>query len=102
VRAGLSSWRLRTVRAAQVARGPFEDQVRTIHVSVCLFGRFVVINGLSARGLQTVRPVSADRPPQGHGPSARAFVGQLSPLLLESCFHFGIIWGLFLGLVGPV
>jgi hypothetical protein len=35
---------------APVARGPSEDQVQTVRVSVCLFGRSVVINGPSARG----------------------------------------------------
>jgi hypothetical protein len=47
-------------------------------------------------------PQLADGPPYPRGESARGFAGQLSPLLLELCFHFGIVWGLFLGLVGPL
>jgi hypothetical protein len=53
-------------------------------------------------GSRTVHTVIADCPPQGRGLSARAPAGQLSHLLLASCFRFGIIWGLFLGLVGPL
>jgi hypothetical protein len=34
-------------------------------------------------------PWVADCPPQGRGLSARAAAGQLSPLLLVSCFRFG-------------
>jgi hypothetical protein len=45
--------------------------------------------------------VVADSPPQGHGPSAWTAAEQLSPLLLGLCFRFGIVWGLFLGLVRP-
>jgi hypothetical protein len=37
----------------------------------------------------------ADGPP-------RHYAGLLSPLLFESCFLFGIVWGLFLELVGPL
>jgi hypothetical protein len=36
------------------------------------------------------------------GPSAWTATDQLSPLLLSSCFRFGIVWGLFLGLVRPL
>jgi hypothetical protein len=45
-----------------------------------------------------------DRGPSALGPrglSARAAAGVLSPLLLGSWFRFGIILGLFLGLVRP-
>jgi hypothetical protein len=49
-----------------------------------------------------------DCPPVGSGLSAlgprtvrRQCAGLLSPLLLDSCFCFGIVWGLFLELVGP-
>jgi hypothetical protein len=38
VRAGLSAWGSRTVRAAPVARGPSEDQVWTIRYSSCATG----------------------------------------------------------------
>jgi hypothetical protein len=50
VRAGLSAWSSRTVRAAPVARGLSEDPVRTVRVSGCASGGSVAINGLSARG----------------------------------------------------
>jgi hypothetical protein len=46
--------------------------------------------------------VPEDSPPGDRGQSAWAVSGQLSPLLLASCFHFGIVWGLFLGLVRPL
>jgi hypothetical protein len=49
----------------------------------------------------TVRAVAADRPPHGREPSAGTAAEQLSPLLLGVCFRFGIVWGLFLGLVRP-
>jgi hypothetical protein len=46
----------------------------------------------SFRGaLQVVLLRLTDCPLEGRGPSARAFTGQLSPLLLELCFHFGIV-----------
>jgi hypothetical protein len=80
--ARLSAWGSWTVRAARVAPGPSEDQVRTVRVFGCPSGRSVAINGPSTRGQRTVRPVTAGRPPQGCGLSARVFAGQLSPLLL--------------------
>jgi hypothetical protein len=55
----------------------------------------------------TVRSRVMDRLPGVRGPSAQArepsawhYAGLLSPLLLELCFRFGIVWGLFLWLVG--
>jgi hypothetical protein len=54
----------------------------------------------SAWCLRTVRLVSADRPPQPCGLSAWTQQICVSLLLLEIHFHFGIVWGLFLGLVG--
>jgi hypothetical protein len=72
------------------------------HLAGCAAIGSIAFNEPSARGSRTVRPVLADRLPLPRGPSARAFAGQLSPLLLESCFCFGIVWGLFLGLVGSV
>jgi hypothetical protein len=59
-------------------------------------------SGLSAQCPRTVRPRHADRPPQARGPSAWHCVVLLSPLLLELCFRFEIVWSLFLGLVGPL
>jgi hypothetical protein len=47
-------------------------------------------------------PYLADGPPGGRGQFAWGFAVLLSPLLLEFRFRFGIIWGLFLGLVGPL
>jgi hypothetical protein len=49
---------------------------------------------------RTVRRTLADGPPGGRGQSTWCTAEQLSPLLLDSCFCFGIVWGLFLGLVG--
>jgi hypothetical protein len=89
---GLSAWHL------LLADRP--GTRRTIHYSRCGTGGSVVFLGLSTRRSRTVRPVIANRPPQPRGPSTWAFMGQLSPLLLESCFCFRIVWGLFLGLVG--
>jgi hypothetical protein len=50
VQAGLSSWGSWTVHVAPVARGPSEDQVRTVRVLGRASGGSVVINVLSARG----------------------------------------------------
>jgi hypothetical protein len=58
--------------------------------------------GPSARCQRTICPVSADRPPQPRGSSSWGCAELLSPLLLEFRFRFGIVWGLFLGLVGPL
>jgi hypothetical protein len=52
------------------------------------------------RSPRTVRPGHADSPPSACGRSAWCCVELLSPLLLEFRFRFGIVWGLFLGLVG--
>jgi hypothetical protein len=43
-----------------------------------------------------------DRPLEGREPSAWCCADLLSPLLLQFRFRFGIVWGLFLGLVGPL
>jgi hypothetical protein len=61
--AGLSAWGSRTLRAARVAHGPSENQVRTVRVSGCSSGRYVAINGPSG-------PCVADRPPGDSRPSA--------------------------------
>jgi hypothetical protein len=87
-----------TVRRRRVVQRPGLD---CLFFKV-LFWRFYYVFGLSARGLRTVRLASADRPPQPCGLSAWAFTESLSPLLLVFRFHFEIIWGLFLGLVGPL
>jgi hypothetical protein len=98
---GPSARRSWTVRAAQGTLGQSAGRVRTVRISGCTSGGSFAFFGLSARGPWTVRPVSADRPPQPRGPSAWCCVELLSPLLLEFRFRFGIVWGLFLGLVGP-
>jgi hypothetical protein len=97
-----SAWSSRTVRAAPVARGPSEYRAQTVRSSRCASGASIANFGPSARGSQTVRPVSADSLPQPHGPSTWSFAGQLSPLLLRLCFRFRFVWGSFLGLVGPL
>jgi hypothetical protein len=43
-----------------------------------------------------------DCPLEGRGQSVWYCAGLLSPFLLELCFRFGIVWGLSLGLVGPL
>jgi hypothetical protein len=50
---------------------------------------------------RTVRPGPMDRPPVPRGLSAWCLEELLSPLLLDSCFRFGVGCGLLLGLVGP-
>jgi hypothetical protein len=62
----------------------------------------VAFVGPSAATSRTVRCLHTDRLPGHHGLSARDFVDCLSPLLLECRFCFGIAWGLFLVLVGPL
>jgi hypothetical protein len=83
VRAGLSAWDLRTVRAAPVARGPSEDQVRTVRYSRCATRGSAFFFGLSVHDSRTVRPYHADCPFGHHRPSAWCLAELLSPLLLE-------------------
>jgi hypothetical protein len=91
----------RTVRATPVAHGPSEDRARTVHYSRSATGGFAFFFRLSFRDSRIVRLYHADCPPGHRGPSAWCLIELLRPLLLDSCFRFGIIWGLFLGLVGP-
>jgi hypothetical protein len=56
----------------------------------------------SAQCLRTVRPGLADGSPDACGQSAWSSAELLSPLLFEFRFRFGIVWGLLLGLVGPL
>jgi hypothetical protein len=58
--------------------------------------------GRSARCLRTVRAGLADGPPGARGQSAWSSAELLSSLLFEFRFHFGIVWGLLPGLVGPL
>jgi hypothetical protein len=81
---------------------PSGGQARTVCVSRCTSGCSVAFFGSSLRGSWTVRRVFADRPPQLCGPSVWTFAESLSPLLLVFCFLFGIVWGLFVGLVRPL
>jgi hypothetical protein len=92
----------RTVRAAPVARGPSDNRVRTVCYSRCATGGSTFFFGLFVRDPRTVCPYHVDRPPGHRGLSAWCLAELLSPLLLESCFCFGIVWSLFLGLVGPL
>jgi hypothetical protein len=75
---------------------------RTIHYSRCATGGSVFIFGPSVRDLRTVCPYQVDRPPGHRGLSARCLAELLSSLLLVFHFCFGIVWGLFLGLVAPL
>jgi hypothetical protein len=75
---------------------------RTVHYCWCSTGGSRVFFRQSATSSRTVRRGHADSPPGARGQSAQHCARLLSPLLLESCFCFGIIWGLFLGLVGPL
>jgi hypothetical protein len=58
--------------------------------------------GQSAGTPRTVRRGLADSPPGARGQSTWYCAGLQSPLLLHLCFRFGIVWSLFLGLVGPL
>jgi hypothetical protein len=49
---------------------------------------------------RTVRLLLADLPPRHRRLSATGCAELLSPLVLEFHFRFGIVWALFLGLVG--
>jgi hypothetical protein len=94
--------RPRGVHGQSAIVGPSVDQAPIVRFSGCGSGGSVAVFRLSTRGSRTVRRVSADRPSYPCGLSAWCFTGLLSPLLLELCFHLGIDWGLFLGLVGPL
>jgi hypothetical protein len=59
-------------------------------------------HGRSIRCLWTVRQGLADGPPGACGWSSWSSAELLSSLLFEFRFSFGIIWGLLLGLVGPL
>jgi hypothetical protein len=89
--AGQSAWDCRTVRAT-----------RTVRYLRCTTRGSVSIFRLSTREPRTVRPYHADRPPSHRGLSAWCLAELLSSLLLVFHFRFGIVWGLFLGLVGPL
>jgi hypothetical protein len=73
------------------------------------YWRFKGCFGQSAAALQKVRLGLADGPPRpcrrsagACGRSVWCYAELLSSLLLEFHFRFGIVWGLFLGLVGPL
>jgi hypothetical protein len=53
------------------------------------------------RSPRTVHPGHAESQPCACRRSAWCCTELLSPLLLQFCFRFGTVWGLFLGLVGP-
>jgi hypothetical protein len=56
----------------------------------------------TVRDPRTVHPYHANRPPGHRGLSAWCLAELLSPSLLVFRFHFWIVWGLLLGLVGPL
>jgi hypothetical protein len=80
--------------------GPSVVLARTVCYSRCASGGSVFIFRLCDP--RTVRPYHADHPPGHHGLSAWCLTELLSSLLLVFRFCFGIVWGLFLGLVGPL
>jgi hypothetical protein len=91
---GRSTWGPRTVREECVGRGRSEVPPQTVRYCWCSTGGLQVFSdsppiprGRSAVGSRTVRLVLRRL---------------LSPLLLDLCFRFGIVWSLFLGLVGPL
>jgi hypothetical protein len=96
--AGPSAWGGWTVFAARTIRGACPD----IRYSRCATGGSVFVFGPSVPDPQTVRPYHANRPPGHRGLSAWCLAELLSSLLLVFRFHFGIVWGLFIGLVGPL
>jgi hypothetical protein len=75
----------------RMVRGPIADSP-LLRVQYWWFGSY----------FQMVHRSPADSPPGACGRSAWCCLGLLSPLLLEFFFHFGIVWGLFLGLVAPL
>jgi hypothetical protein len=92
------------VRGQSVRSVLVADEVppRTVRYCWCSTGGLRVIFGRSTATSRTVRRGLADSPPGARGQSAWYCAGLLSPLLLDSCFRFGIVWGLFQGLVGPL
>jgi hypothetical protein len=66
------------------------------------YWRFGVVFGQSAPAPRIVLLGLADGPPGAWGRSAWCCAELLSSLLLEFHFRFGIVWGLFLGLEGPL
>jgi hypothetical protein len=77
-------------------------RVWIVHFSRCATGGSVSFFIPSIRDPRTARPCLADRPPGQRGLSAWCLVELLSSLLLVFRFCFGIVWGLFLGLVCPL
>jgi hypothetical protein len=83
-----------------VVRGRSEVPPRTIRYCKCSTGGFLIFFGQSVGTSRTVRRGLADSPPRARGQSARYYAGLLSPLLLDLCFRFGIVWSWFLELIG--
>jgi hypothetical protein len=83
-----------------VGGGRSEVSPQTIRYCGCSTRGSRVFFGQSAATSQTVHQGHADSPPGARGQYARHCAELLSPLLLEFRFRFGIVWGLFLGLVG--
>jgi hypothetical protein len=94
-------WRIVRLDVA-VACGPSEDRAQTVHYSRCATRGSASFFGPSIRDPWTVRPYHTNRPSGHCGLSAWCLAELRSPLLFEFRFHFGIVLGLFLGLVGPL
>jgi hypothetical protein len=89
--------------AGQSARlGPSAVLTGTVRYSRCTTGGSVFIFGTSAHDPRTVCPYHMDHPPGHRVLSARCLAKLLRSLLLVFRVHFGIVWGLFLGFVGPL
>jgi hypothetical protein len=97
-----SAWGPRTVREEGVVPGRSDVPPQTVRYCWYSTGGLRVFFEQSAGTSRTVRRGLADSPPGAHGQSAWYCLWLLSPLLLDSCFRFGIVWSFFLGLVGPL
>jgi hypothetical protein len=84
--------------ARRTVRGPIMDGP-LLRVQYWRFGN---VFRTVRRSSRTVHRTHADGPPGGRGQSAWVFAVLLTPLPLKFRFRFGIVWGLFLGLVGPL
>jgi hypothetical protein len=90
------------VAGQSARRGRSASVRRTVCCSRCTTGGSGTIFVRFATCSRTVRLVPADSLPPPCGRSAQAIADCLSPLLIEFCFRFGIVWGLLLGLVCPL
>jgi hypothetical protein len=88
--------------------GPYESAERSVGPSqIVRFSRCTTRGSGSNFGRfapypQTVCALLADNTPGHCGQSSWCFPDCLSPLLFELFFGVGLVWDLFLGLVGPL